>query len=57
MKAIDQTTFGKEGNCFAASLASVLELPLDSVPNFCVAYPSDWFAKTNEWLALWARND
>lgn len=34
MTPIDQTRFGKpHGNCLAAAVASVLELPLDSVPD------------------------
>lgn len=50
MKPVDQTTFGaKEGNCFAACLASVLELPIEKVPNFCVS--SDWQRLCNAWLA------
>ncbi len=33
MKPIFQTRFGaEEGNCFAAALASILEIPLDAVP-------------------------
>ena len=51
MKPITQTKFGvDEGNCFSACLASILEIPLELVPNFCVEYPSDWLNKTNEWL-------
>jgi hypothetical protein len=43
------------GNCFAASVASVLELPLAAVPNFeddRQYNDSDWFGRWNEWLAL-----
>lgn len=51
MKPVDQTTFGEEGNCFAACVASILELPIEEVPNFCVAYPHDtWFEEFNRWL-------
>ena len=47
-----QTVFGSEkGNCFAACIASILEVPLDTVPNFCADLPSDWHAQTNQWLA------
>lgn len=50
MKPIRQTIFGdKKGNCFAACVASVLELPLGTVPNFCVA-EGDWLIKANAWL-------
>lgn len=34
MKPVMQTTFGNYGNCFQACLASVLEIPLDSIPEF-----------------------
>lgn len=52
MKPIMQTKFGvDEGNCFSACLASILEIPIEQIPNFCVEYPSDWLNKTNEWLA------
>jgi hypothetical protein len=34
MKPIDQTTFGKgDGNCMAACVASVLEIPLEEIPD------------------------
>jgi hypothetical protein len=36
-----------EGDCFAACMASILELPLDGMPNF---KGSDWFYKWQEWL-------
>jgi len=33
MKPVMQTQFGKaDGNCYAACLASILEIPIDSVP-------------------------
>ena len=31
---VDQTTFGSEGNCFSACVASILELPISEVPQF-----------------------
>ena len=40
---------GERGNCFAASIASILELPLVEVPNFCNW--DDWRWRTNRWLA------
>lgn len=43
-----QAVFGERGNCFATCIASILELPLDVVPNFCDA--DDWFGATNLWL-------
>lgn len=39
MKFIDQTLFGEEGNCVQASVASILGLELDEVPNFIKEYP------------------
>jgi hypothetical protein len=32
MIPIDQTIYGPEGNCFQACIASILEVPLDDVP-------------------------
>lgn len=49
MKPVDQTLFGgKEGNCYAACLASLLELSIDDVPNFC-AHPGNWLGRAEEW--------
>lgn len=51
MKPIYQTRFGhEEGNCFQACLASILELPLDAVPD--VMQPADdaWLLRLNQWL-------
>lgn len=39
----------KKGNCFAACIASILELPLEEVPNFCID-PKDWHLNCNKWL-------
>ena len=49
MKPVTQTiTEPGLGNCFAACLASLLEVPCDSVPNS----PDDdeWLEKLNHWL-------
>lgn len=58
MKPVDQTIFGPElGNCFAACVASVLELPLEDVPNFCEGGDHGWFDRLRAWLrprGLWA---
>ncbi len=67
MIPIDQTnTSTTSGNCHQASLASILELPLDEVPDFCNLYDDDnwakeekiWLkAKFNMWsLTLWAKD-
>lgn len=51
MKPIDQTVFGAgKGNCFAACVAAVLELPIEKVPNFCVDFGEEWFAELEKWL-------
>ena len=52
MIPVDQNKFGKDiGNCFQASVASILELSLDEVPDFCNLYgDEDWFFKLGEWL-------
>ena len=48
MIPLDQTSFGATaGNCFSASVASILEMPLEDVPNF---NPENWFNELNEWL-------
>lgn len=49
MIPVDQTLFGKNGNCWAACIASILEVPLEGVPNFC-ALPGNWLEKAEEWL-------
>lgn len=48
MKPVDQTMFGSlSGNCYPACLASILEIELGDVPNFCA---QNWLARTEEWL-------
>ena len=58
MKKIYQTKFrgadapiGERGNCWQAAVASVLELPLEDVPNIQV-YDDElhWFDSFREWL-------
>jgi hypothetical protein len=49
MTPVTQTLFGKpDGNCFAACVASLLDLPLEVVPN--VMRHEDWYARFNWWL-------
>lgn len=51
MKPQHQTIFGPNGNCWAACVATILDLDLATLPNFC-AEPSDgWLERFNEWLA------
>ncbi len=50
MHRVKQTKFGfEEGNCFAACIASLLELPIEEVPNFCTN--KEWQLETNRWLS------
>jgi hypothetical protein len=44
-----QTTFGDRGNCFAACVASIFELPLNNIPDFCSLSP-DWWEGFQNWL-------
>lgn len=48
MKPVNQTVRGRLGNCFAACVASILEVPIDSLPN----HFSDGEAP-DRWLDLW----
>jgi hypothetical protein len=55
MKPVDQTQFvgeGAGGNCVQASLASILDLPLDAVPHFLETadQPSHWELAFMDWL-------
>jgi len=50
MKKINQTKFGKlNGNCMAACMASLLELPLGEVPDF--GQEGGWWSKLQAWVA------
>jgi len=49
MTPVYQTLFGnKQGNCYAASIASLFEIPLEEVPNFC--WDKNWPNNRDEWL-------
>jgi len=50
---ITQTRTGENGNCVSACLASILELPLQLVPDFAAETDSDdeFFAAVDKWLA------
>jgi hypothetical protein len=43
-----QTVVGRRGNCFAACLASLLEVELDAVPGFMDTL--DWWEQSRVWL-------
>ena len=49
MTPVMQTRTGKGGNCFQACLASLFDLPLEEVPDFC-NMPGDWLSRCNRWL-------
>ena len=38
------------GNCFATSLACILERPLEEIPNFCAGPNDNWFTDCYNWL-------
>ena len=49
MKPITQTTFGwPHGNCYAACVASILEIPIEACP--VVAPDQDWNMVWNAWF-------
>ena len=53
MTPVFQTKFGKgQGNCFAACLASLLDLSIEEVPNFCHEERNNtyWMRKVQKWL-------
>lgn len=52
MKPVFQTRFGKQGNCLAACVASILEVELEVVDFSCSDHPpNNWFDLFNEKLA------
>ena len=48
MKPVDQTLFDDEGNCLAASVASLLGLPIEQVPDL---RGPRWWPTLSDWLA------
>lgn len=54
MKPIMQTVQGKQGNCFAACVASITELPIETMPNHFKNENGDvdprWLDEWNEFL-------
>ena len=50
MKPVDQTVINDmTGNCFTACIASILELPIDKVPNF-MEDKNHWYIAAYQWL-------
>jgi len=52
MRPVDQTTFGGEGNCVSACIASILEAPIEEVP-FFFGPPDVGWLRAHTWL--WRR--
>lgn len=50
MKRIYQTIFGDGGDCFRACIASILEVEIQELPNFCSWKKETWFQQTAQWL-------
>lgn len=52
MKPVDQTKFGEEGNCLAACIASILELPIEEVPDANELHKNgmNWLIGLCNWL-------
>lgn len=51
MIPVPQTAFGEgKGDCFSACIASVLEMPLDRVPNFCLDRNPAWLDMARDFV-------
>lgn len=52
MIPVTQTSFGQQGNCFSACLASLFECDISEVPNFteCGESPEEFWAAAKAWL-------
>lgn len=48
MKPTAQTITGRQGNCFHACVASILEVPIESLPSHIPS--KGWFQRLNRWL-------
>ena len=47
MIPVEQTNYGKhKGNCLTACVASLLEVPISSIPEFCV--DGEWFERLHK---------
>jgi len=54
MKPVHQTSFYPAGNCYAACVASILELPVEEVPDFyhqAVMDSAPFYQHVSDWLA------
>ncbi len=45
-----QLITGHKGDCFRACMATILGIPIDLVPNFCVEEPSGWLEMAQGWV-------
>jgi hypothetical protein len=53
MKFLKQTKLGRNGNCFEACIASIVESNIDDVPNLMPYIENGkWIEKLNFWLGL-----
>lgn len=51
MNRVYQTKFAPpDGNCVQACVASILELPIDAVPNFVGEKSDEWYFEALKWL-------
>jgi len=52
MTLVLQTTRGEFGNCFAACMASILEMPIDMMPDYFKGIPDnpEWLNEWRAWL-------
>ena len=51
VKPVYQTQFGMpNGNCFAACVASILELKIEDIPNFCAIGDENWLQLASNWM-------
>jgi hypothetical protein len=52
MTPVMQTRFGRQGNCFEACIASLLDMSIERIPDLA-AYDDDgeWMGRLNEWLS------
>jgi hypothetical protein len=49
MRPVYQVEVKPDGDCFPAAIASVLEVPLETVPHFCKLYGKLWYKPFIDW--------
>lgn len=50
MIPVKQTRLGSTGNCFEASIASLMNLNIEDIPDLCAYQDGPWMKKLNKWL-------